>query len=137
MIYKYKQQRGFWDTSLCPHFSYADNRGAESKHDPYKPIPSQGFPCCQIFHTSSIFIFDMRFVLRNDCTWVSSEAQLIWALGTKALSLHGGIYFCLLAFKIRKKSVTVAKQRTENRARFCHSYFTLPLPAPHRKPQNM
>lgn len=72
-------------------------------------------PCCQLFDTNSIFIFDMRFVLRNDCTCVSSEAQVIWALGAKALRLHVGIYFCLLAFKIRERDSSQAEDREQGK----------------------
>lgn len=60
-------------------------------------------PWLSVFLHGSIFVFDMRFVLRNECSRVSSEAQVIWDLGTTALSLHRGIYFSCLAFRIRKR----------------------------------
>lgn len=113
----------------------------EERDPKREPVLSQGFPGRQLFRTSGIFTFDSTFVLRNDRTCVSSGAQVIWALvswalGTKALSLHSGIYFCPLVFQIRTETMAAAKETTENAARFCSSCFTLPLPAPHRKPRN-
>lgn len=105
--------RGDFGTPLCVLISATlITEERDAKHNPQESIPSQGFPCCQLFDTNSIFIFDMRFVLRNDCTCVSSEAQVIWALGAKALRLHVGFYFCLLAFKIRERDSSQAEDRT-------------------------
>lgn len=45
----------------------------DPKRDPHEPVLSQGR---QLFHTSGIFTFDLRFVLRNNCTCISSGTQV-------------------------------------------------------------